>query len=111
MATTELTVNAPNRAAQTNIMEPAAEGDGNVFTNKGRELLLVANGDIDPVTLTFATTAQIDGEDADDKEIIVPANSSVILGPFPVGWYNNGDGQVTVTFSSVADVEVAVIQP
>jgi hypothetical protein len=73
-------------------------GNGNSFTNDGRTLLLAANSD----SSAHAFTVQ-------GKSFSVPAEKSIIVGPFPV--FEQFGGVVTVNGSDTALTFVAFSTP
>jgi hypothetical protein len=79
---------------------PAAAdtGNGNSFTNDGRTYLLATNSD----SSAHAFTVQ-------GKSFSVPAERSVVLGPFPV--FQQHGGVVTVSGSDTALAFVAFSTP
>ncbi len=105
-----LTVKSPARAANSFPEESAAVG-GDEFVNTGSELLIIENGDAASMTLTVVTQIMVDGEDLDDKEISVPAGERHLLGPWPENVYNDENGKVQLTYSSVTSLTVGVLKP
>lgn len=87
----------------------AASAGGDEFDNTGVELFAVFNGDVSPKTVTFVTQIKIDGFDVPDRNVVIPAGETWVIGPFPVGIYNSG-GRVEVTYSAVTAVEVKVLR-
>ena len=103
-----LTVVSGARAAN-NFDGVAASAGGDQFANTGHELLVVNNATaLTPLTLTITTTMQIDGEAVDDKEIIVPPGERHLIGPFPPVVYNDAENKVSLGYSGVTDITVAV---
>lgn len=102
---------SPARAANP-LAGQAADPAGDDWANTGKELLLVehTNGAGSDVTLTVATTVEIDSEPVADKEIVIPAGQRHLLGPFPANIYNDGDGKAGASYDDATDIEVAVIQ-
>lgn len=88
----------------------AAATLGDTFPNTGRELLFIANGDVSDMTLTIVTPATLAGQAVADRTVTIPAGESRLIGPFPVGIYNNAAGGVDLTYSSVTDLTVYVVR-
>lgn len=107
-------VQTPTRDADA-ITFAAAEAGGDGWANTGQELLIVrhTNSIGSDVTLTVATTITIvvDGQDVDNREIVIGAGETHMLGPFPASYYNDAEGLVSLAWSSAADIELAVLRP
>jgi len=103
---------APLRAANP-ITLAAADVLGDDFVSTGKELILVehTNGAGSSVTLTVTTTATIDGEAVADKLIAIGPGETHVLGPWPQQWYNDANAKVTLSWSAVTDITLAVIKP
>jgi len=76
------------------------------FRNNGRMLLYVANASGNTVTATFAQPNPAEGYDTTATLATAKAG---MFGPFPPAIYNNGDGEVQVTFDQVVDVTVVQV--
>ncbi len=94
----------------------AAAAGGDVFPNDGKTIIVLWNDDasLSVVTVTAQdTTASGVGFGAVTKADAVQsveADSADVMGPFPVSAFNNASAQVAVTYSSVTDLEIAVIR-
>lgn len=96
----------------------AASGGGDTFANAARTALLyVNNAGGAPITVTITaqnTSRPGEGQWPDmtlgDLEVTVANGAAKILGPFPAA-YNDASGNVSVGYSAVTSVTVAVIQP
>lgn len=73
------------------------------FRNNGRMLLHVANASGSTVTMTFAQPNLTEGYDTTATLVTGKAG---FFGPFPPSVYNNGDGEVQVTFNQIVDITV-----
>lgn len=109
-----LTAVSPARAAN-NFDGQAASAGGDTFANSGTEMLVVehtngAGADVD-VTITTHKTVDTAELAVGDLVVTVPAGERHLLGPFPRGIYNDGDGNVSVGYSDETDIEVAVLKP
>jgi len=76
------------------------------FRNNGRMLLHVANASGSTATLTFAQPNPVEGYVTTATLTTAKAG---MFGPFPPAIYNNGDGEVQVTFDQVVDVTVVQV--
>jgi len=105
MAASALTVSTVARAG-INItdLDAAANADGNFFTNTGHEFLYFSNGDGSPTTVTLVYSATTDGQAITNKTVSVPAGKAMLIGPFPVDLYNDSNGRMNVTYSSVTSL-------
>ena len=105
-------VQTPDRSANP-IAFAAAEAGGDDWVNGGKDLLIVrhTNGAGSEVTLTVATTATVDGQSVDDREIVIGPGETHALGPFPKAYYNDAEDLVALSWSSETDIEIAVIRP
>ncbi len=83
------------------------------FRNTGREFLLVRNPGASSADLTITTYKTVDGCAVDDKTLTIGAGESHLIGPFPTEYYNDGDDEVTLTFTDTGapDCELTVILP
>ena len=83
---------------------------GDTFANTGSEFLLVRNGSGAPITVTFDITATLDAQTVTDRAVTVGAGVKKLIGPFPTGWYNDGNASVKATCSAVTTVTVAAVK-
>jgi hypothetical protein len=107
---TTLTKQATSRTG----LNPAysnADAGGNDFVNLGTEMVIVKNDDASSKTVTFETTATIDGQAVSDPQVAVPAGELRIVGPFRPAYYNTAGGKLVMTFSAVTNLKVAIIDP
>jgi hypothetical protein len=105
MAATPLTVLDISRAGALKALT-AANTDGHTIANTGKEFIEVANGAGAPITVTIAwgTGGTIDGVTPTARTITVTNATSKLIGPFPPSLYNDANGNVTITFSSVTTI-------
>lgn len=87
----------------------SAAGGGDTFTNTGSELFYIANGGGGSITVTFDVTGTIgrSGEPGTDRAVAVANGATKIIGPFDPAAFG---GTVSVTYSGVTSVTVAVIR-
>lgn len=110
MASTPLASQTPTAAGLAPTYS-AANVDGHTFYNTEKTLLIVKNGAGSPITVTFVTPGTADGNAIADPARTVPANGERHFGRIPDGTYNDSSDTVTITFSSVTSVTVALIEP
>ena len=89
--------------------DPLTTTDAFKFPNSGKEFVLVKKG-VGALTMTVATPRTVDGLAVADRDVTVPANTDRLIGPFDPAVYNDSDGEVSLTFDSVATLSVAVIR-
>ena len=96
----------------TTINFASASSGGDQFPNTGRELLLVRNGGTSAITVTVTSQGRYRGVPFSNVVLNVPASGGeVIAGPFPPEVFNDTSGRVSVSYSAVTSVTVAVLQP
>jgi hypothetical protein len=88
----------------------AADAGGDTFTNTGREILQIKNGDVSAKDATIVTTQKIDSDALDVQDLAVlqvPASGTVTVGPFVPTTYGT---TVSITYSAVTSVSIAVLK-
>jgi len=73
------------------------------FRNRGREMLIIYNGDASPITATVEGEADLNGRSADVAHAI-GATKGALIGPFKPEMFNNA-GVATVTLSATTSVK------
>ncbi len=111
MSVVALTVSNTSRAGLDLADDVAAGVDGNKWLNTGTELLYVNNASGGSITLTFTPTATVDGQAVTARTVAVGAGKQMLIGPFPVGVYNDANGYATVTYSAVTTLTVLAVKP
>jgi len=91
----------------------AADGAGDKWTPltpANLEFIAIINGDSGShvVTLKRGSGKTIDGSTLPDPTVTVAAGKTMLIGPFPPGYYNDGNGQVGVTYDGVTSVKICV---
>jgi len=105
-----------NAAEAGGITFTAAAAGGDTFSNDGKTIIVLWNDDasLSVVTVTAqdttATGAGFGAVTKADATESVEADSADVMGPFPVSAFNNASGAVAVGYSSVTDLEIAVIR-
>ena len=93
-----------------------AAGGGDVVPNDGKTVLVLWNDDSNLAIVTVTaqdTTANAPGFGAVTKVDAVKsiaADTADVMGPFPTTSFNNSNGQIVVTYSSVTDLDVAAVR-
>ncbi|MBP2310499.1 hypothetical protein GBZ48_31490 [Azospirillum melinis] len=112
----QLPAQTPSETGAALTYSPAANGDS--FANTGAEILHVKNAAGSAITVTVPsrnTAPEVPGYGPvakPDRQVIVPAGSDRLIGPFPTKAFNNpATSRVSLTFSSTPSVSVAVIAP
>lgn len=88
----------------------AADVAGDKFVNEGNVLAVFTNASGAPITVTFPITRTLEGLAIASRTVAVPAASTMSIGPFPSGIYNDIDGFVPMTYSSVVDLYVKALK-
>ena len=103
-----LTVESVVRAGLNPTFNTAASGGDN-FTNDGATWLHIKNAHATVSrTVTLDIKSTVDGQAVTDPTVVVPALGDRVIGPFPTTFYNDANGRVNITYSSEADLTVAV---
>jgi hypothetical protein len=84
----------------------AASGGGDKFANSGHEQLEVVVG-ATPTNLTVVSVACSHGR-TKDAVFALSANTTYLLGPFPTALFNDANGNVNLSWSSVTTITVGV---
>ena len=108
-----MATHTPVTAARTaNAITMTAAEATDKWANGGKDLLIVehTNGAGSSVTLTITTTIAVDDEAVADKTISIGPGELHILGPFPINYYNDGNGEVNLAWSDETDITLAVLR-
>jgi len=100
MPTTVLAVQPIVRAGLKPVMT-AANADGHTVVNDGKKTFIHVDNAGTEITVTLATPGTVDGLTISDREVVVPAGESRMIGPFPTAYYGS---TLTVTFTAVTSV-------
>lgn len=106
-----LAVQQIDRTGVTPALAAAAAG-GDSFPNSGKTYFHAKNAHASASrTLTFASQAPAaaipQGASKADVQVVVPALTEKLVGPFDPAFWNDNNGRVVVTYSSEADLTVA----
>lgn len=94
----------------------SAGAAGDVFTNDGRTMVHVKNGDSTDHTVTFTaqdTSEQVPGfgtVSVTNTTVTITAGEERFVGFFPQRRFNNSSGQVAVTYDSTTSMTIAVVR-
>lgn len=88
----------------------AAGASGDEFANSGRVFLHVKNGGTSPINVTINSQTPCSYGFDHDVVVAVPNGEDKMIGPFPKARFDDPNGKVQVTYSSVASVTVAAIE-
>ena len=110
MTDVDLTVYPGLRSGRdlTALATTIANANDYYFRNNGRMLLYVNNATGSTVTITTETPNTVDGLAVTDHTTTLATAKEAVFGPYPPEIYNDGDGEVHVTFNQ--DVDVVVVQ-
>lgn len=113
MARTDLTVQTVAVGGLV-LADEAANVDGEMFINTGKEMLLVRNAAGAPINVTLVTGKTVDGLGIADRVVAVTNGTTTLIGPLSTDLYNQPSGadagKVHVDFSSVTTIFVAVVR-
>lgn len=87
----------------------AAAAGGDTFLNYGNQFIHVKNGHSGDQTVTIETPGTVDGLAISNRSVVVTAGEERFIGPFPPAYYNNSTGYVSLTYSGVTALTIAVI--
>lgn len=104
MAQLAIVLSGGPQTLQAKALQAAAAGDK--WQNDGHSLLEVAVG-ATPTTLTVVSVPCTHGR-TKDAVFALLANTTYLLGPFPVALFNDVNGNANITYSSTATVTVGV---
>lgn len=86
----------------------ADAGGTEKWAGTGKEMLWIKNGSGGTYTGTITTEVTIDGIAVSNKTFTIPTGDEAIIGPFPTGFYNDGQGNVNLGHSTTTSVTVCV---
>lgn len=107
-------VSITESGSQLTLSSAGAEGDK--WENNGNQFLLIKNGSGESVTITITT--QVTSFDSprygdstkSNTTLAIAGSQDGMIGPFPVGAYNDTDGNCNISYSSTTNVRVGVFQ-
>lgn len=87
----------------------AAAVGGDQFPNNGQSFIHVKNGGSGAITVTLDSVKGCDQGFDHDLTVNVPATGERMIGPFEQSRFNNADQRVSLTYSGVTSVTIAVL--
>lgn len=87
-----------------------AAASSQTFDNDGTVFLHVKNGDGSDHDITLTTAGTVAGLAIADATITVTAGEERLIGRFPQGAFNDGNGQVAITWSATTSMTFAVLK-
>jgi hypothetical protein len=88
----------------------AADVAGDRFTNYGKTIFHVKNGDTVSKTVTINASKLCSHGYMHDETVSIPANDGIQIGPFKKDRFNTENSEVEVSYDDVTSVTVAAIQ-
>lgn len=88
----------------------AAASAGDKFANDGKTQFVVKSGTSVARTVTISSKKTCNQGSTHDLSVSVVAGAQEVIGPFDRSRFNNGAGQVEVTYSSPAGLTVAALK-
>jgi len=84
----------------------ATSSGGDEFENNEQQFVEFINGDSTETIVTFIIQQSIDEQQSDNRDVIIPALSRILVGPFPKDVYNDGSGLVQMIYSKTTLLSV-----
>lgn len=88
----------------------AANASGSTVVNTGKTFLSIINADSGAITATFDDPNPCNFGFSHDVALVVSAGTTQLVGPFPIGRFNDASGNLAVSFSAVDGVTVAALE-
>ena len=112
MATLTVVETAGFGGGATDVGYETAAGGGDEFQNTGKEFVIIDNADASPTTVSAAVQANAQSLNVSGitKDVTVPATTTGMMGPFDTRYYNDSNGRVQLTYTSVTSLNVAVVR-
>ena len=93
----------------------AAAADGDTADNGGTTFLHIKNGSGESITVTItAETTSVDSNIYGDltkanASIAIAGSGEAFIGPFKPAAFNDGDGEIAITYSGVTSLTIAAL--
>lgn len=87
----------------------AAAAAGNQFINTGRAFVHIRNGGTAAITTTVNSIRPCDQGFNHNEVVNIPAGADRMIGPFAPVRFNNAEQRVSITYSGVTTVTIAVL--
>lgn len=78
--------------------------DNYIIKNDGKMMLNVKNAGGSNCNVTIVTQNQVGGNAISDRVVAVSNGAEAFIGPFPPSIYNDGNGDIDVSFSFITSV-------
>jgi hypothetical protein len=110
----ELTIQQITEAGGS-VTYSAAGGDGDTADNGGSTFLHIKNGGESSITATItAKTTSVENSIYGDltktnASIAIEPAAEAFIGPFKPAAFNDGNGEITITYSGVTSVTIAAL--
>lgn len=88
----------------------AANASGSTIVNTGRTFLACVNAGSAATTVTVDSLVVCNQGTDHDAVVSVTGATTRMIGPFPIGRFNDASGNAAVSFSSVTDLTVAALE-
>lgn len=86
-----------------------ASAGGDTFLNDGKMTAHIKNGGASPITVTVVAKNKCSHGFLHDAQVTVAAGETKIVGPFPPDRFNDENGKVTLNYSAITSVQVAIV--
>lgn len=86
----------------------ACGAGGDQFANSSAQFIHVKNADASSHTVTIVTQTTVDTLAVADRAVAIPAGEERLIGPFGASTYNDGSGNVQLTYDAVTNLTIAV---
>ena len=80
-----------------------------MIRNDGKTFIRVVNGSGGSIVVTIVTQNQVGGNAIADRTVTVLTMTEQNIGPFPPSIYNNGDGDIDVSFNVITSLTLAAL--
>lgn len=87
----------------------AAAAGGDDFVNTEKQFIHIKNGSGADITLSIITPGTIDTCLITNRTVVIPAGEQRIIGLFPAQYYNDANGKVSLTYSDVTSLFIAIL--
>lgn len=104
-----LTVQSVSRSGLEATYASCAVG-GDTFVNSGYEIIHIKNGHSGAQTVTITTPATTYGLAIADPAVEVTAGEERFIGPFPPAVFNGASDTVSLTYSGVTSLTIAILK-
>jgi len=93
-------------AGSGSVAPVAAAAGGDAFLNDGRTFLEIVNGVTATTDVNFARQRPDSAGQKYNLTVSVPVSTTMVVGPFPAGDYNDNNNKCQITYSQVVNLTV-----